>query len=96
MRSRQQGQRGDYGQADAECGERAEPCGRVDLGHRHDQQRTAPQRLSRIQAELREVAGSTRLALAGAGASEALAVSIGAELLDGDPVTQAARIVAAH
>jgi MerR family transcriptional regulator, light-induced transcriptional regulator len=57
---------------------------------------TAPQRLSQIQAELREVAGSTRLALAGAGASEALAASIGAELLDGDPVTQAARIVAAH
>lgn len=30
------------------------------------------------------------------GASEALAASIGAELLDGDPVTHAARIVAAR
>jgi methanogenic corrinoid protein MtbC1 len=57
---------------------------------------TVPQRLSQIQSELREVSGSTRLALAGAGASEALAASIGAELLDGDPVTQAARIVAAR
>jgi len=57
---------------------------------------TAPQRLSEIQAELGEMAGSMRLALAGAGASEALSASMGAELLDGDPVTQAARIVAAH
>jgi len=57
---------------------------------------TVAQRLSQIQSELREVSGSTRLALAGAGASEALAASIGAELLDGDPVTQAARIVAAR
>jgi DNA-binding transcriptional MerR regulator len=55
-----------------------------------------PRRLSQIQAELRAIAGSTRLALAGGGASEAIAASIGAELLDGDPVTQAARIGAAH
>jgi MerR family transcriptional regulator, light-induced transcriptional regulator len=55
-----------------------------------------PRRLSQIQAELRAMAGSTRLALAGGGASEAIAASIGAELLDGDPVTQAARIGAAH
>jgi len=57
---------------------------------------TIPRRLSQIQAELRAMAGSTRLALAGGGASEAIAASIGAELLDGDPVTQAARIGAAH
>jgi DNA-binding transcriptional MerR regulator len=55
-----------------------------------------PRRLSQIQAELRAIAGSTRLALAGGGARTAIAASIGAELLDGDPVTQAARIGAAH
>jgi len=53
---------------------------------------TTPQRLSHVRSELREVAGSTRLAVAGAGATDALATSVGAELLDGDPVSQAARI----
>jgi DNA-binding transcriptional MerR regulator len=57
---------------------------------------TAPERLSRVRSELRELADATRLALAGAGATEAFAASIGVELLDGDPVSQAARTVAAH
>jgi MerR family transcriptional regulator, light-induced transcriptional regulator len=52
----------------------------------------APQRLARVRSQLREVGSARRLAVAGAGATEALAASIGAELLDGDPVGQAARI----
>jgi len=57
---------------------------------------TTPPRLSRVRSELREVAGATRLAVAGAGATRALAASVGAELLKGDPVSQAARIAAAR
>lgn len=57
---------------------------------------TTPQRLSRVRSELREVGNATRLAVAGAGATEAFAASVGAELLNGDPVSQAALIVAVH
>jgi DNA-binding transcriptional MerR regulator len=54
-----------------------------------------PQRLSRVRSELRKLGNVTRLAVAGEGATEALAASIGAELLNGDPVSQAALLVAA-
>jgi DNA-binding transcriptional MerR regulator len=57
---------------------------------------TTPRRLSSIRSELRELGATTRLAVAGAGTTQALATSIGAELLDGDPVNQAARIGAAR
>ena len=57
---------------------------------------TTPRRLSSIRSELRELGGATRLAVAGAGTTQALATSIRAELLNGDPVNQAARIVAAR
>ena len=57
---------------------------------------TTPQRLSRVRSELREVGNATRLAVAGAGATPALASVVGAELLDGDPVSQAARVVHEH
>jgi MerR family transcriptional regulator, light-induced transcriptional regulator len=54
---------------------------------------TAPERLSRVRSELGELGSATRLALAGAGATEALAASVGADLLDGDPVSQAVQVV---
>jgi MerR family transcriptional regulator, light-induced transcriptional regulator len=57
---------------------------------------TASQRFTRVRPELRELAGARRLAVAGAGATEALAASVGAELLDDNPVTQAARLVTAR
>jgi MerR family transcriptional regulator, light-induced transcriptional regulator len=57
---------------------------------------TTPRRLSSIRSELRELGGATRLAVAGAGTTQALATSIRAELLNGDPVNQAARVVAAR
>ena len=44
--------------------------------------------------ELKALAGSHRLAFAGAGADEAAADSVGAELLTGDPVAAAAHIAA--
>lgn len=52
--------------------------------------------LTRLRPELRDLSGARRLALAGAGATAALAASADAELLDGDPVTQAARLVTAR
>jgi MerR family transcriptional regulator, light-induced transcriptional regulator len=52
---------------------------------------TAP-RLARVRDELRTLAGSTPLALAGAGASSALAESVGAVRLADDPVTEAERV----
>ncbi|MGN6379460.1 MAG: cobalamin B12-binding domain-containing protein, partial [Gaiellales bacterium] len=52
---------------------------------------TNAQRFTRVRSELRELAGTSRLALAGAGANPQLAASMGAEMLDGDPVSQAAR-----
>jgi DNA-binding transcriptional MerR regulator len=57
---------------------------------------TTPQRLSRVRSELRALSETTRLAVAGAGTAKALADSVGAELLNGDPVSQAARIGATH
>ncbi|HET7379520.1 MAG TPA: MerR family transcriptional regulator [Gaiellales bacterium] len=57
---------------------------------------TTPQRLSRVRSELRALGEAKRLAIAGAGATEPLAASVGAELLSGDPVSQASRIVATH
>lgn len=57
---------------------------------------TTPQRLSRVRSELRRLSETTRLALAGAGTTDALAASVGAELLNGDPVSQAARLLATH
>lgn len=55
---------------------------------------TATQRLRAAEAELTELARAVDLALAGAGASAGLARSIGATLIDGDPVTAAERISA--
>ena len=57
---------------------------------------TTPQRFTRIRAELRELSKVTRLAVASAGATKALAASVRAELLDSDPVSEAARLLAAH
>lgn len=55
---------------------------------------TATQGLRAARAELTELARVVPLALAGAGASTRLARSIGATLIDGDPVTAAERIAA--
>jgi MerR family transcriptional regulator, light-induced transcriptional regulator len=52
---------------------------------------TAP-RLARVRAELATLAASTPLALAGAGATSALAESVGADRLVEDPVTEADRV----
>jgi DNA-binding transcriptional MerR regulator len=57
---------------------------------------STPQRLTSVRRELRELARSVAVALAGAGASEALAKSIGARLLDGDPVSAAERVSGAR
>ena len=57
---------------------------------------TTSQRFTRIRSGLRELSDATRLAVGGAAATEALAASVRAELLDGDPVSQAAHIVAAR
>lgn len=57
---------------------------------------TTSQRFSRVRSELRELGNATRLAVAGAGATEALAAAVGAELLEGNPVSQAARMVTAR
>jgi MerR family transcriptional regulator, light-induced transcriptional regulator len=48
-----------------------------------------PAHVAGIEAELRELAATVPLALAGAGASRRLADRFGAELLDADPVTAA-------
>jgi MerR family transcriptional regulator, light-induced transcriptional regulator len=57
---------------------------------------TSAQRFTRVRAELRGLSDVARVAVASAGATEALAASIGAELLVGDPVSEAARIVTAR
>jgi DNA-binding transcriptional MerR regulator len=57
---------------------------------------TTPERFTRIRSGLRELRDASRLAVGGAGATESLVASVRAELLDGDPVSQAARIVEAH
>lgn len=54
-----------------------------------------PHRFAQVEEELRGVASTgARLLLAGAGAGEPLAASVGAELLDRDPVTAAEWIAA--
>jgi DNA-binding transcriptional MerR regulator len=52
------------------------------------------ERFSRVRSELHELARATRLAVGGHGATEALAGSVHADLLDGDPVSRAASIAA--
>jgi hypothetical protein len=53
---------------------------------------TAPERLTRVRRELRALASSVPVALAGAGASPALARSVRARLLDADPVSAAEQV----
>jgi DNA-binding transcriptional MerR regulator len=53
---------------------------------------TTRQRLARAQPELRSLASSVPVALAGAGASPTLAREVGARLLDADPVSAAQQI----
>jgi len=53
---------------------------------------TERRRFASIAAELAELARARRLAVAGAGADERVAAQLGAELLDTDPVTAAARV----
>jgi DNA-binding transcriptional MerR regulator len=52
------------------------------------------QRFSRVRSQLRELGDATRLAVSGSGATRALAASFNADVLDGDPVSQAVRIAA--
>jgi MerR family transcriptional regulator, light-induced transcriptional regulator len=53
---------------------------------------TSASKLARVRDELATLAGSTPLALAGAGATNALAESVGADRLVEDPVTEADRV----
>ena len=53
---------------------------------------TVSQRFTRVRPELRDLGSVSRLAVAGAGATDALAASVDAELLDGSPVAQAAHL----
>ncbi|HVU71796.1 MAG TPA: MerR family transcriptional regulator [Mycobacteriales bacterium] len=53
---------------------------------------TMPDDLEACASELTELAARARLALAGSGATSALAHAVGAELLPGDPVTEAERL----
>ena len=53
---------------------------------------TSAPRLARVRDELATLVGSTPLALAGAGATNALAESVGADRLAEDPVTEADRV----
>ena len=53
-------------------------------------------RFTAIREELRELAQAAPLAIAGAGASERLAELVGAELLPGDPVSEAERVSTRH
>lgn len=50
---------------------------------------SAPELFERVNAELAQLAGATRLAVAGAGANRTLADAVGAWLLAEDPVTAA-------
>ncbi len=56
---------------------------------------TVPERLTPITGELRQLASAAPLALAGAGASQAIADETGARLLAGDPVSEALRVTQA-
>ena len=53
---------------------------------------TTPQRVSRVSDELRTLAQVAPLVLAGGGPKRALAESVGAGLLEDDPVTEAERV----
>jgi DNA-binding transcriptional MerR regulator len=53
---------------------------------------TSVPRLGRVRDDLATLAGSTPLAVAGGGATNALAESVGADRLAGDPVTEAHRV----
>jgi methanogenic corrinoid protein MtbC1 len=53
---------------------------------------TSAQRLARVRDELGALARSMPLALAGVGATAALADSVGADRLTEDPVTEADRV----
>lgn len=53
---------------------------------------STPERLAELDGDLTRLAGSAPVALAGAGASRALADTIGASLLTDDPVTAAERL----
>ena len=53
-----------------------------------------PRRFQDAGGEIRDLAGSTRVAIGGAGAGEAIAGGLGAELLDGDVVRGAAALAA--
>ena len=53
---------------------------------------TTPQRVSRVSDELRTLAQVAPLALAGGGPKRALVESVGAGLLEDDPVTEAERV----
>lgn len=53
---------------------------------------TTPRHLSRVRNELRRLSATAPVAVAGAGATAALAESVGATLLSDDPVTEAERV----
>jgi hypothetical protein len=53
---------------------------------------TTPDRFKPIVDDLRRLAGIAPLALAGAGATQAVAEDVGARLLAGDPVSEAALV----
>jgi methanogenic corrinoid protein MtbC1 len=53
---------------------------------------TTPDRFNPIVDDLRKLAGIAPLALAGAGATQAVADDVGARLLAGDPVSEAALV----
>jgi DNA-binding transcriptional MerR regulator len=53
---------------------------------------TTRRHLSRVRSELRKLADTAPLAVAGAGATAALAEAVGATLLSDDPVTEAERV----
>jgi MerR family transcriptional regulator, light-induced transcriptional regulator len=57
---------------------------------------TDSERFMQVESQLRDLARISPLGVAGAGADTALAASLGAELLDGDPVSQASRVLASR
>ena len=57
---------------------------------------TTPRHFSRAREELGELATTAPLAVAGAGATAALAESVGAALLSEDPVTEAERVASSR
>jgi DNA-binding transcriptional MerR regulator len=53
---------------------------------------TKPERLSAVRGELADLAADRRLMLAGPGADQPFAASLGAEVLDGDPISAASQL----